>query len=415
MREFKKKVLQKVTSEDVPCSRFHKIKLQNGLTILFEKRDVPVTTVLLAAKYGAAYESIEEKGMAHFMEHLCFKGTKKRTVREISAEVERVGGDLNAFTHEEITAYHVKLPSEHLKIAIDVIFDVFFNATYPEEEVTKESNVICEEIKMYRDNPHMHTIESIKKNLYESPFGDFIGGSEKNVKGFSRDQLFLKHQKMYVSGNSILSIVGNNNFEEIIDLVKSMKIPKGDVNIKIPKVVKKIKVSDEKREGIYQTNLALGFHFPFSQDKNRYAAEIFSTILGEGMSSRLFTKVREEKGLAYSIKTDLDLGQKYGYMLLWAGTDPEKKSQVVDISLKEFSKMKEVSEEELKIAKVQIIGGRHVDSEGSDSTAVDLVMEEVSGKAEDYYEYEKNINAVTLEEVRDLAKISEHSIFSLGP
>ena len=128
--------------------KFSKKVLDNGLMVLHEKRDVPVTTVMLAVKYGAAYEKGEEKGMAHFMEHLCFKGTEKRTVEEIAREVESVGGILNAFTHEEVTAYHVKLPSKHLEIAMDVIFDVFFNASFPEEEVEKEANVVCEEIKI---------------------------------------------------------------------------------------------------------------------------------------------------------------------------------------------------------------------------------------------------------------------------
>ena len=150
--------------------KFQKKVLKNGLTVLHEKRDVPVTTVMLAAKYGSAYESVEEKGMAHFMEHLCFKGTEKRTVGQIADEVEKVGGELNAFTHEEVTAYHVRLPSDKLDVAMDVIFDVFFNPVFPEEEVEKEANVICEEIKMYRDNPHMHAIEMIKKNLDTTRF-----------------------------------------------------------------------------------------------------------------------------------------------------------------------------------------------------------------------------------------------------
>ena len=196
--------------------KFEKKVLQNGLTILFEKRDVPVTTVMLAAKYGAAYESNEEKGMAHFMEHLCFKGTKKRSAKQIAEEVEKFGGDLNAFTHEEVTAYHVRLPSEHLGIAMDVIFDIFFNASFPEDEVKKEANVICEEIKMYRDNPRAHVVEKIKENLYEKPFGDFIGGSQEGVRGMTREQLYEKHRKMYVPNNSIFCVVGNNDFDEVI-------------------------------------------------------------------------------------------------------------------------------------------------------------------------------------------------------
>jgi len=413
--EFKKKVLGKVTSDDVSCLRFRKTKLQNGLTVLFEKRDVPVTTVMLAAKYGASYESEEEKGMAHFMEHLCFKGTDKRSVKQIAEEVERVGGDLNAFTHEEITAYHVKLPSEHLGIAMDVIFDIFFNASFPEEEVVKEANVICEEIKMYRDNPRMHVIEMIKKNLYESPFGDFIGGSQEGVKRMTRDDLFAKHRKMYVPSNSVLCIVGNNDFDEVVKMAESMCVDGKSIDVKVPEIKKKIVKNSEKRAGVEQTNLVLGFHFPYSCENGRYVAELFSTILGEGMSSKLFTEVREKKGLVYSVKTDLDLGKNYGYMIIWAGTDEGKRQEVIDICLEEFKKMGEISEKELEDAKIQVIGNRHVEMEGSNETAINLIMEEISGDASDYYRYEKKINSVSLKDIKKLAKISEYSSFSLGP
>jgi len=394
---------------------FKKKILDNGLTVLFEKRDVPVTTVMLAVKYGAAYEGVEEKGMAHFMEHLCFKGTEKRSVKQIAEEVERVGGDLNAFTHEELTAYHVKLPSEHLGVAMDVIFDIFFNASFPEEEVEKEANVICEEIKMYRDSPRMHAVEMIKKNLYEEPFGDFIGGSEANVKGMTRGDLFAKHRKMYVPGNSVLCVVGNNDFDEVVEMAESMCVDGEDVNIKVPEI-KKIDIkSSEKRKGVEQTNLVLGFHFPYAGEDGRYVAELFSTILGQGMSSKLFTEVREKRGLVYSVKTDLDLGKEYGYMIIWAGTDEGKRQEVIDICLEEFKKMGNIFEEELEAAKVQVVGNRHVEMEGSNETATNLIMEEISGDANDYYDYEKKINAVSLNDIKKLANISEYASFSLGP
>jgi predicted Zn-dependent peptidase len=395
--------------------RFKKKILKNGLTVLFEKRDVPVTTVMLAAKYGAAYESVEEKGMAHFMEHLCFKGTKKRSVREIAEEVERVGGDLNAFTHEEVTAYHVKLPSEHLGVAMDVVFDVFFNASFPEDEVEKEANVICEEIKMYRDSPRMHTIVKIKGQLYDEPFGLSIAGSAKNVRGMNRDTLYKKHREVYVPGNSILCVVGNNDFDEVIDMAEKFSVDGSLGDGKMPKVSKRSLRDGEKRDGVEQTNLAIGFHFPFSGDKGRYAAELFSAILGEGMSSKLFSEVREKRGLVYGVKTDLDLGKNYGYMVIWAGTDKEKEKEVVDICLEEFGKMGSITSEELEAAKVQVVGNRHVESEGSNETAVGLVMEEIAGDAKDYYDFEKKIGAVSLRDIKKLAKISEYASFSLGP
>jgi len=395
--------------------KFNKKVLSNGLIVLHEKRDVPVTTVMLAAKYGAAYESAEEKGIAHFIEHLCFKGTEKRNVKQIAEEVEKVGGDLNAFTHEEITAYHVKLPSEHLNVAMDVIFDIFFNASFPEAEVEKEGNVICEEIKMYRDNPRMHVLDKIKNNLYEKPFGDFIGGSKETVKSMTRDQLFKKHRSVYVPRNSILCVVGNNDFDEVLKLAESLCVERDGVEIEKPGIKFREIKDVEKRGDIHQANLALGFHFPYGDEKGKYAAEVFSTILGQGMSSKLFSEVREKRGLVYGVKTDLDLGKNYGYMIIWAGTDPEKVQQVIDISLEEYGKMSKINGKELEAAKVQVIGNRHVESEGSNDTAVNLIMEEAAGKAEDYYEYEKNIRAVTLEDIKELAKISEYASFSLEP
>lgn len=394
---------------------FKKKVLQNGLTVLHEKRDVPVTTVMLGVKYGAAYETSEEKGIAHFMEHLCFKGTEKRTHTEIAEEVERLGGDLNAFTHEEITAYHVKLPSTHLNVAMEVIFDIFFNASFPEEEVEKEGNVICEEIKMYRDNPRMHVLDKIKNNLYGKPFGDFIGGSKDTVKSMTREQLFKKHRSIYVPKNSILCVVGNNEFEDVLKLAEELSVDRKGTVIKFPKI-KFQEIKDvEKRGDIHQANLALGFHFPVLAEKERYAAEVFSTILGQGMSSKLFSEVREKRGLVYGVKSELDLGKNYGYMVIWAGTDPEKVKQVIDICLEEYRKMSKITEEELKSAKIQVIGNRHVESEGSDDTAVNLIMEEAAGNAEEYYNYEKNINSVTLENIKELAKISKYSSFSLEP
>jgi len=392
------------------------VKLKNGLTVLFEKRDVPVTTVMLATRYGAMYEPEEEKGIAHFIEHLCFKGTEKRSVRDIAEEVEKVGGVLNAFTSEEVTAYHVKLPSEHLGIAMDVISDIFFNASFPEAEVEKEGNVICEEIKMYHDNPKAHVLDRIKENLYEGSAGMFIAGTEEGVKGMTREQLFARHREVYVPSNSVLCVVGNNDFDEVVRIAEGFEINGNEkVGVGVSEIKKRIVKDSEKRDGVQQANLVMGFHFPYSDEKERYAAEVFSTILGQGMSSKLFSEVREKRGLVYGVKTELDLGKNYGYMIIWAGTDFSKIDEVIDICSREFGKMGGISEEELAVAKVQVIGNRNVESEGSNETAVNLIMEELSEDANDYYDYEKNINAVTLEDIKKLAGISEFASFSLGP
>lgn len=395
--------------------KFQKKTLPNGLTILFEKRDVPVTTVMLATKFGSAYESEEEKGIAHFIEHSCFKGTKKRTAEEIAKTLEGVGGELNAFTHEEITSYHVKLPSSYLELAMDVIFDVFFNPTFPKEELEKERRVILEEIKMYKDNPKSYTIEKVKAALYEKPFGMFIAGTPETLKSFDREKILNKHRKIYCPGNSILCVVGNNDFDRILKLAEKFSVERDGVVIPEPKINLLEKSEIEKRAGVHQTNLALGFHFPKADERKSYAAYIFSSVLGEGMSSRLFREVREKRGLVYEIRSDLDLGKNYGYMLIWAGTSPEKSKEVIEICLKEFKEMKNLSEKELEEAKRRLIGEWYVDSENSNTVAMELILNEIYTKAEDYYTYPEKIKKVGLEEIKELASNNKFSSFVLEP
>jgi zinc protease len=159
----------------------------------------------------------------------------------------------------------------------------------------------------------------------------------------------------------------------------------------------------------------VAFHFPSSTKKESYAAEIFNAILGEGMSSRLFTEVREKRGLVYGIKTELDMGRNYSHFVIWAGTDKEKAQEVIEVSLNEFAKMSLLSEKELEKAKKQVIGSFFVENEDSISTATNLMMFEVCRKAEDYYEYTKNLNKVSLDEIVKLARLKKYSVVVLGP
>jgi len=395
---------------------FKKKTLKNGLTILFEKRDVPVTTVMLATKFGAVYENAEEKGIAHFIEHLCFKGTKTRTPREIAFEVESVGGNLNAFTSEEETAYHVKLPSQHLELAMNVIFDIFFNPIFPEEEIKKEANVICEEIKMYEDDPRNHTIEQIKSCLYKAPFGMFIAGTQENVKSMSREQLMSKHDKYYFPGNSILAVVGNNDFEEVVKLAEKFSNYQNiEDKANIPEIKEFNLEKKESRDNLQQANIAIGFHFPKISEKERYSAEVFSAILGEGMSSKLFTEVREKRGLAYAVKAIQDTGKNYGYFIIYIGTEKAKIDEVIKICVEEFSKMKFISEKELEDGKKQVSGNYDVESEDSSNAAISLILEEIGGDAENHYKFKEEIKKVSLEDIKALASKTEYSYFVLSP
>lgn len=396
-------------------AKFNKKVLKNGLTIIHEKRDVNVTSVMISVPFGAIHEKESEKGVAHFIEHLCFKGTEKRTAKEIASELENVGGNLNAFTGEEMTAYHVKLPSNHLGLAIDVLSDIFFNASFPEDEVKRESNVIIEEIKMYHDNPRAHVMESIKSNLYKGSLGMFIAGTEETVKSMDRDFLLKKHRSIYVPKNTVISVVGNNDFNEVLDMVsKHVNFEREGVSLDKTEVVEQSLESFEKRSDLMQTNLALGVHLCKMSDKERYAVEIFNEILGSGMSSRLFSEVREKRGLVYLVRSELDIGRNYGYMVIFAGTDKEKSKEVIDVCKEEFSKMSRLSEEELRKAKVQIIGRYNVESEDSISTALRLILSEFNGDVEECYLYDDKINSVTLEDIKKIAEKKAFASFVLS-
>ena len=395
--------------------KFTKNVLDNGLIILHEKRDVPVTTVAIASKFGAAYETDSEKGMSHVIEHLCFKGTKKRSAKQISSEIEKIGGIVNAFTHEEVTLYHVKLPSKEVNVALDVLFDAYFNSVFLKEEIEKEKKVICEEIKMRKDNPRVFVLDRIKQGLFDKPFGSNVGGDEKTVMSFKREDVIKKHCEKYCPSNSILCVVGNNSIEEVMSFVNKFSFPKNFLAEKRNAPKKINENSSEKRSGLEQANICIGFHFPSGSSKERYAAELFNTILGEGMSSKLFLEVRERLGLVYAIKSEVDMGSNYGYLVIYAGTDKSKVDKVISIVSDEFKKMKDISVEELKDVKRQVIGNRLIEIEGSEESAVNLIMEEIVDKAENFYNFENNINKVTLEDVKSLVKNNKFSCSILSP
>jgi len=393
---------------------FKRVKLSNGLTILHERRELPVTTIMLASRFGSAYESEKEKGIAHFLEHMCFKGTQQRSAKEIGAAIEKLGGIINAFTGEEVTNFHVKLPSEHLEIGMDVLFDLYFNSIFPDEEIKKEAKVVCEEIKMYKDHPKMFVLTKLKGLLYKKPFGLLISGAEKNVLGFNRKFLLEKFNEMYVPENSILCVVGNNNIEEIVRLAEKFCTNKRGTRTILKKPALQLKNFLEKRKGIEQANVALGIRVPFSE-KERYAVDLFNAIFGEGMSSKLFLEVREKRGLVYTVRSEIDNGKEYGYMMIHLGCDKKNISLAKKVCIDEFKKMSDISQKELDEAKEQLIGNFRIAAEASEESANELVSEEINFAAEKYYEYEKNVREVKLEDVRKIAKLKDFVCAVLSP
>jgi len=392
---------------------FNRKKLDNGLTVLFEKREGPVVSISSSVKFGAQYENEKIKGISHFIEHLVFKGTKNRTVQEIPKDIEGKGGVLNAFTGEEITCYWNKMPAKHFQLGIDVSRDLVTNPLFEKVALERERKVILEEIKMYHDNPSTHVLENLKAMLYEKPFGLSIAGTHKTVAGLSREKVIDLFNSIYTTNNMILSIVGNVEWEQVLE--EANKFPKINKKINQIPIIPKNGEIIEKRKGIDQAHAVLGFHMPKLGDSGRYAAEVFDSILGGGMSSRLFQEIREKRGLCYAIKSDLEQSKDYAYEMIYAGTVKEKVKEIKELVLKEIKKLGELKKKDLDEAKERIIGLREISLEKTDSTMVGLLQEELAGNAQEFYEFEDKINLVKLKQVQELSKLKGYSFTALIP
>lgn len=394
-------------------AEFYRKKLDNGLVVIFEKRNIPVIAVSTSVKFGAQFETSDIKGISHFIEHLVFKGTKKRDVREISREIESKGGIINAFTGEDITCYWNKLPSKYFSLGADISRDLVLNPLFEKKALERERKVILEEIKMYNDNPGTYVLEKIKEMLYKKPFNMPIAGTIKTVSSLSREKIVSLFKSFYSTNNMIFSIVGNASWGEVLKEAK--KFPKVKKEVLIKKVFTKNGKLFEKRKGIDQAHEVLGFHMPRLTDNNRYAAEIFDNILGGGMSSRLFQEVREKRGLCYAIKSNLEQSGDYSYEIIYAGTIKEKIQEIKKIVLREIKKLGNLKQSDLSEAKERLVGLREINKEKTETTMFDLLHEEIGGNAENYYKYEDNINKVNLKDVRNLSKLKGYSFVALVP
>jgi len=392
---------------------FYKKKLKNGVTVLFEKRKLPIITSSASVKWGAEFESEKIKGISHLMEHLMFKGTKTRSSEEIAREIEKKGGIINAFTDEEVTAYWNKLPSRFWKTGVDIASDLILNPKFDAEEFEKEKKVVIEEIKMYNDTPRMYVLDKIKSMLYKKPFGMSIAGDEKVVASLKLDDVKNLFDKYYTTDDMVLCCVGDGNFDDICEFAeKTFPVKKRSLIEKKP-----IKINMERietRKGVDQANFVFGFHAPKLCDKEKYLYEIVGGYLWDGMSSRMFQEIREKRGLCYAVKGFLDLGSNFGYGGIYVGTLAEKIKQVKELILKEFKNLKNINKKDFDEVKEQLIGGNELGKENSDGVMIDLMREEFAGRAEEHYEYEERIKKVKFDDVRNFV-LKNYSSFALIP
>ncbi len=385
------------------------------MTIIFEKRDVPVVSVAFAVRYGGINEDVSEKGIAHFIEHMFYKGTPTRNSKQIAEAIEKKGGDLNGFTSELMTAYWCKMPSKHLNVALDVLGDMIKNPKFDAKELEKERKVIFEEIKMYKDNPRLHVFDEIQKSMYNGTMGMSLIGTTETMEKIDREKMIEKFKEIYTPNNLVLCVVGDADFNEIVGFAEKNF---GNEESKVPhqKFGTKNESKIEKRKGVDQANLVFAYHVPLSKDKKSEAAKVLATIMAGGMSSRLFSEIREKRNLAYAVKGDSMIAKDFAYNFIYVGTMKENVEQVKKLILEEFEKVaKDLGEKEVEEIKSQLIGNYHISMEDSQTQMVNLLFYEFEGNAKDFYDFEKNIKTVKLEDVKELAKLKNYSFFALVP
>ncbi len=412
-------------------------KLKNGLKVI--KTPVPGTnavTVMLMLPVGSRYEEKNISGASHFVEHLMFKGTHKRpTALDLSRELDAYGAHYNAFTSQEYTAYYIKIDAKKISLALDLISDMVFNSKLEPQEVEKEKGVIVEELRMYEDNPTMDIDNLFMKAVFgDTPLGRDVGGTKNTVKNVTREQLWNYYKGSYLPQNAVLSVAGK--FDKKIDFL----IAKYFGNLETGYSQKwfrtqgyhkatwpKKNISLEKRvlvkqKNIDQAHVILGFPGLNQKDPRRYAAAVLLNILGGSMSSRLFSEVREKRGLAYMVRAGGDFFRDTGTVQIQSGLDPARLKEAFEVIKKELRKIKkeEVSEKELNDAKNNLIGHLTLVLEDSAAQAQTTVKDLVFlGKIESYQETCRKIKAVNRKQVLILAQklFDEKKLFAavIGP
>ena len=383
---------------------FKKRILSNGMTIIFEKRNLPVVSVSFAVRNGGINENISEKGISHFIEHLLYKGTPTRNSRKIGEEIERRGGQINGFTDEEITAYWCKMPSKHLNVALEVLGDMIKNPKFDEKEIEKERQVIFEEIKMRKDTPQIYVFDEIQKTLYSGAMDISLIGNFKTMNLIDRKKILEKFKKVYTPNNLILCVIGDADFNELVKFAeKTFGNEKGKISEQKFNLKNETKI--EKRRGIDQANLIFAYHTPFGDDKKTYAASVLNALIADGFSSRLFNEIREKRNLAYAVKGGCEINKRFGYNFIYVGTTKDNIEKVRGLILKEFKKVaKNLKERELRDVKNQMIGQYEIGMEDSQSQMLNLLSYEIISDAENFYKYKDEIQKVKIEDVKKIAK-----------
>jgi len=361
---------------------FKKALLDNGIRVVTE--ELPhVRSVSLGVwvNVGSRDEGPGENGVSHFIEHMLFKGTERRSAKDIAIQVDSIGGELNAFTSKELTTYFVKVLDEHLPMAVDLLSDIFFNSVMDPKEIDRERRVIVEEIKMVEDTPDDLVHELFYETVWRgNALGQPILGTKPTVTGIQRKDLNKYMDRHYLPSSIVISAAGKFKMETLLELLNKkfgQHNRKGSVSDD-RKVSFKPTVKVKKRK-LEQTHICMGTKgYPYSHD-DRFGLYALNTLIGSSMSSRLFQEVREKRGLAYSVYSYLTSLRDTGLFVIYAGVSPSKASSVVKLIAREMKKIKKdgVSDDELKKVKEQMKGNLVLGLENTSNRMSQLAKQEI--------------------------------------
>jgi predicted Zn-dependent peptidase len=385
--------------------------LPNGLTVISEQmQHLRSVSIGVWVKTGSRDEDPRSNGISHFIEHMLFKGSANRSAEDIARQVDSIGGNMDAFTAKECICFNMKVVDEHLPVAIDILSDLVLNPLFKEEDIAREKGVILEEIKMDEDSPDYLVHEIFTQSFFKDhPLGKPILGTRDTVKKFERSSVLEFYKQCFTPENIVVSAAGNLEHKKFVDLVKrhfaQLKPTKTNRKSRRPETASRIMLRNKK--SLEQVQICMGVpSYPIAHEK-RYASYILNSLLGGGMSSRLFQNIRERQGLAYAIYSDLSPYRDTGCLCVYAGTSRESAGKVVQSVVRELFRLKSetVSAEELRRSKDQLKGSLMLSLESSTSRMSNLARQEMYF---DHFftldELIERIEAVSADDLRAMAE-----------
>lgn len=398
---------------------FKKEYLENGIPVVMETfKNVRSVSVGIWVKVGSRYEISDKNGISHFLEHMFFKGTKKRTTKDIAVEIDSIGGDLNAFTSRENTSFYVKVIDEYLEKGIDLLSDIFINSIFKEEEIEKEKKIIKEELKMVEDTPEDYIYDLFNQTVWgQDGLGQSILGRRETIASFTRDDILSHIRRYYGTKDIVISCAGNFAPESLIKMfnrrfggLRRGSEPKLGL---LPDFRQDVKVFSKE---LSEAHICIGVPSLSQTSKERYALFVLNTILGGGVSSRLFQEIRENRGLAYSVYSFTASYLDTGVLGVYAGVSKKKIRKVADLIIAEMVKLKDtLTDTELERAKQHLKGNLILALESTSSRMNNIARQEIYfGRYISPDEIMRSIDMVKIKQIIELAdRLFRKELFSI--